>query len=152
MMNVRGMDRLQNVALPYDPVVLTASKTIDSTMSGRVIVLKAAAGLTATLPKALGQGLKFFFYVQTLITSNTYIISRAIAADLFQGIAFVSFGTTNVNGFIPGATDNTFTMNGTTCGGYAGDYIAFTDIAKNLWSVQCNLQATTSAATPYSTV
>ncbi len=151
-MNVRGIDRLANLALPYDPVVLTASTTITSSMMNRVIVFKAAAGLTATLPKALGQGFRFYFYVLTTVTSNSYIIARAIAADVMQGIAYVSFGTTNVNGFIPGAADNTFTQNGTTCGGYKGDYVCMTDIGLNCWSVQANLQATTSAATPYSTV
>jgi hypothetical protein len=138
--------------MPSDPVILTASANVGMRETYRLIVLKAAAGLTVTLPKATGAGTRLLFAVGTTLTSNTYVISRAIAADVMQGIGWVSFGTTNVNGFIPGAADNTITMNGTTCGGYKGDTVELFDTALNLWSVRLFFQATTSAATPYSTV
>jgi hypothetical protein len=151
--NARANERF-NYAQPLDPIVLKAAtlqgQGVDSRAHLRLIVLSLASGFTVTLPKPIGSGLRLLFSVGITVTSNAYILKRAVSTDIIQGIAWTSFGTTNVAGYIAGSTDNTITLNGTTSGGYVGDLVELVDTIAGVWSCRAFLQATTSSATPFS--
>lgn len=137
---------------PIQPIDLTASATVNrNTHAHTVVNLKAAAGLTVTLPASTGKGDKYMFFVATTVTSNSDIIKVANSTDVIQGtldiaaaggVAGVSAGTA--------ATSDTITMNGTTTGGILGSYIELTDVSLGFWQLQGNLLASGTVATPFS--
>jgi len=134
-------------------VALTATTTIDATYSAdRNLIMNAAVAATFTLPNATGSGNRFRFVVGAVNTSS-YIIKSSRGADLMKGIVFnsnsASAGATR--GWNPAATDDTFTLNGTTTGGSAvGDWAIFEDAGVNLWIVHGMTTANAAPATPFS--
>lgn len=133
------------------PTNKTASFTVDPNMSGKVVTLNAAAGLTATLPASTGSGASYKFFVGTTVTSNSVIIKVANASDIMAGVAIVANDTdASVSGFETASTSDTITFNGSTTGGIKGDFVELTDVAANIWHVRVNSSATGSEATPFS--
>ena len=133
----------------YIPTTLTASATLTRSQAGATVVLAAAAGLTVTLPAATGSGDVYTIVVGTTVTSNSYIVRVANAADVMMGtldvaadIAGVTCPTTS--------TSDTITMNGTTTGGILGSRIILTDAVANKWGVTGGLVASGTEATPFS--
>ena len=132
----------------------TATLTVTAALhAGKVVVLNRAAGIAVTLPAAAGTGNVYRFINQTTISSNSTTIKVANASDAFIGFSNVISDDAGgpAKGFIASAgTDDTITLNGTTTGGYAGDYVEIRDIATNVFSVQVYGKATGTEATPFS--
>lgn len=142
------------MASEYKPnlgtVPLTASATLNADgYGGKVIVLSAAAGLTVTLPPATGSGVSFEIIVATTVTSNSYIIRVANAADTMMGVLSVA---TDIAGVTcpTTSTSDTITMNGSTTGGVLGSRVVLVDAFANRWSVSGELVSTGVEATPFS--
>ena len=134
------------------PKNYTASATLTSSDAETGVTVNAAAGLTLTLPTALGTGYNFKIILGTTVTSNNVIISRGLAADKFIGMATQAGAASGAAPLTwkPGATDNTLTLNGSTKGGILGDMILITDISAGVWTVQVLGQASGVQVTPYS--
>lgn len=119
--------------------------------TGTTILLSRAAGITVTLPAALGYGSIFEFVVNTTVTSNSDIIKVANSTDVMTGMAFVGQDAADTAvAFETAATSDTITLNGSTLGGIKGDRIILKDIAAGLWSVTIFASATGTEATPFS--
>ena len=132
---------------------ITASLTMDTGNSGQTIIIDAAAGLTCTLPTATGSGNVYRFLLKTTVTSNNVVVQVNNSTDAFVGFNNVISDDAGgpAKGFIASAaSDDTITLNGTTKGGYAGDFIEVLDIASGLFSVQIYGKATGTEATPFS--
>lgn len=131
-------------------VTLKATRTLNQPeLRDRNLVLdQAGTAQTYTLPAATGTGRKYKFYVGTINTSN-YIIKTARAADLFKGTVVLAGAA--LSAFTAGASNATFTLNGTTTGGAAiCDWVEFVDLKANTWGVDAVLTYTGTAATPFS--
>lgn len=133
-------------------VVITAATTLNaSDHAGRLIVFNVAAGVTATLPAATGTGNRYRFAVNTTVTSVADIVA-VVGNDSFFGTAWVAAdGGDTSNAYEAAADADQISLNGTTTGGLAGDYIEVIDVAADRWIAQCFLQATGTEATPFLT-
>jgi hypothetical protein len=115
-----------------------------------------AAGITATLPNAVGSQDVVRVVVQTLLTGSG-IIKVARAADALAGnligatiaaaapvaVAANQIGAQNT-------FSDTITMNGGTTGGGVGTVLTLTDIAPNVWLVEGHLNVVGTMITPFS--
>ena len=112
-----------------------------------LVTLNRGAGITGTLPPAVGTLRTLKFYVGTTFTSSGII--QVTTTDIIQGALGV---TTDAAGVVipTGATSDTITMNGSTTGGIVGSYIELQDVAAGVWSVRGNLVSTGAEATPFS--
>ena len=153
---VNGSVMADNVA-PSDKSVVVTDSTVTLTKSahaGKVVVLARAAGVTVTLPAALGNGDVYTIVVGTTVTSNADVIKVANTNDSLVGRAVASAddNTTPKSSNIWNAAsgDDTITLNGGTKGGYAGDYIQLIDIDGNSFLVNAFLKQTATEATPFS--
>lgn len=137
-------------------IVVVTDSTIAITREkhdGRLMVLDRAAGVTVTLPAAIGSGAVFEFVVGTAVTSNNDIIKVANASDTMAGVLESSTTTgATTNGFCEaaGGTDDTITMNGTTTGGLAGSRVRCVDLKTNVWFVEGVLTGSGTLATSLS--
>lgn len=134
------------------PVAATASLVASrDANAGRVTKLDAAAGLTVTLPAATGSGDVYGFFVGTTVTSNNIVIQVANATDTMSGRAYViSDNSAAVLGYNTASDSDTITFNGTTKGGYAGDFVQIQDVAPGKFHVLVMSTATGTEATPFS--
>lgn len=136
--------------------IVAAGTTLTITAAlhaGRTIVQNAASGCAIALPAATGSGNFYRVIVKTTITSVGVVISCTPLTDLFIGMAWVmSDNSQAVLAYLPAATDNTFTLNGTTTGGYLGHLVEFRDVAAGIWEAQSFGKATGTEATPFSHV
>lgn len=135
------------------PVAMTASGALTSAVNGgKLTVINAAAGLTATLPTALGLGTVYSFFIGTTVTSNNVIIQVNNSTDIIQGPAIQAGATGATTDFFTGAADDTITFNGSTKGGFIGDQITIRDVAAGVFSIESRNKITGTAATPFSSV
>ena len=135
----------------YAPINLTASTTLNETHAGAIIVLNAAAGLTVTLPAAVGSGRIYEMIVGTTVTSNDIIVQVANATDVMAGTATnAQDGGNTAVMFETAAASDTITMDGSTTGGIKGDRITLQDVSSGLWAVKVLGAATGTEATPFS--
>lgn len=119
--------------------------------AGKIIKLDRAAGITVTLPDAVGSGDRYEFFISTTITSNTTTIAVANGSDTMVGSAINGQDAANTAVmFEASGIDDTITLNGTTTGGVVGDSIELVDIADNLWLVKVVGSATGVELTPFS--
>lgn len=119
---------------------------------GRTLLFDRAAGVTATLPAAIGSGAKFRFVIKTVATSNSHIVKVANATDVMVGFAHVAqdAGDTSVT-FETAVDSDTITLNRTTTGStQKGEWIELEDIAAGVWAVRMQVAATGTEATPFS--
>ena len=158
---VNGVVKSDNLApksvvgskLVNSPVVVTSSTvTVNAAdHAERTLVLKRAAGVTVTLPAAIGTGNKYSFVIGATVTSNNYIIKVANSSDSMVGRALAPADSgASVNGWEVVASDDTITLNGSTKGGYIGDTIELVDVADNVFVVNAFLNQTSTEATPFS--
>jgi parallel beta-helix repeat protein len=109
--------------------------------------------VTLTLPEATGSGAVFKFIVSVVNTSS-YVIATADAANcgIYGTLNILDVDSNAQTAYAGVATDDKITLNGTTTGGQIGDWIEFTDIATDQWSVRGNLvcPAGSSVADPFS--
>jgi hypothetical protein len=114
----------------------------------------SGAALTFTLPAATGSGDKYRFYVSVVNTSN-YLIKASAGTMLFKGMIVGQSATDSATDaartWVPGATDDTITLNGTTTGGKdIGNWIEFEDCSATMWAVKGFITQSGSEATPFS--
>ncbi|MEK1908176.1 MAG: hypothetical protein AAAB13_20580 [Pseudomonas sp.] len=140
--------------MSYYPISVTAATlTLNKpTHEGCVVVANRAAGITFTLPAAVGSGCKYTVVVGTTITSNNLIIQVANSTDIMSGVAVV--GTDNASdvvvAFETAADSDTITMNGSTKGGIKGDRIELEDVSSGLWHVRILASGTGTEVTMFS--
>jgi len=150
--------KLDNNAVSKAPLVLnTAAITLNSGFSGIPLILDKVDGIVVTLPAATGTGDTYKFYVKTTVTSNSYKIQVANGTDIMSGVAFGSDDETPLSGtptaidmWVAGASDDTFTMDGSTKGGKKGNYIEILDMAAGMFHVRAVLTQTATEVTPFS--
>lgn len=133
------------------PVVITAATTLTPALhANKTIVVNNAAGFLITLPKATGTGNKYRFFLQTTITSvGLTIQANNTAGDTFYGFAYLLVSTTQT-AFAGNGDVDLITLNGSTTGGFAGDYIELEDVLANVWRAELLLTNSSSGATPFS--
>lgn len=137
--------------MTYAPKSLTASKTLTPSDSGTALVVNAAAGLTLTLPPAVGSGYSYRIVIGTTVTSNDVIVQVDSADDIMTGLALsAADGGNTVNGWETAADSDTITLDGSTTGGIKGDMVELIDCASGTWAVQIRSSSTGTEATPFS--
>ncbi|MGE3856990.1 MAG: hypothetical protein AB7G21_08555 [Dehalococcoidia bacterium] len=140
--------------------LVIADQLVDATAStlavtaaaheGRTVTLNRAAGIAVTLPAATGSGAKYRFVVGTAVSGGSHVIGVTGSA-IFKGLALGLDGDgVPANAWAAGASDEVFTMDGSTQGGAVGDVVEFQDIAADVWAVQARLQQSGTEATPFS--
>ena len=125
---------------------MTKSLTADTTLSvqehaGRILLLNDADG-KFTLPSinvnangaSAGDndfnnlnniGASFHFYIETAATD---LDIKTDGTDKFKGAIMIGVNDGSKKAFVPGATNDVITMNGSTKGGIAGSVVSFTAI------------------------
>lgn len=154
-LNVSGTFTNSGTSAGNTPVVTTASSlTLTAALhAGKTVVQNNVAGCSIALPAAAGTGNVYRIVVKVTITSVGVVVSATPLTDVFIGMAWVmSDNSQAVLAYLPAATDNTVTLNGTTTGGYLGHMLEFRDIASGIWEVQSFGKATGTEATPFSHV
>ena len=117
----------------------------------KVIILNRAAGVTVTLPAAVGSGAVFRFTTGTTVTSNNNIVKVADNTDVMSGSVYVTDQAAGTGTeFSTTTTSDTITMNGTTSGGIAGGILTLIDVGTNLYAVHGNIIGTGVEVTPFS--
>ena len=119
----------------------------------RTMLFNKVGGITVTLPKATGSGLRYRCRVKALATSTNYIVKVGNTTDIIQGSISISdtdtAGTTTA--FSSAADSDTITLNRTTTGSVTiGEFIELEDIASGVYAVHGLLSNTASGATPFS--
>lgn len=134
---------------PNAAIAVGASATA---IGGRTYLLNAAAGSVLTLPNSTGSNSVIKVITTATVTSNANKVLAARTTDYLQGniITEDSGAATGWNA-TPAATYNSLQMNGSTTGGFIGDYFEFQDIAANTWQVTGFSKSTGTAATPFNT-
>lgn len=139
-------------------VVITATAAItEADHEGKTCVLREAGGnalVTLTLPAATGAGGRYRFVVDEVNTSN-YVIKSVAGTDIMRGTvigaSITDSATEAARTWTAGASDDTFTLNGTTMGGVTrGDWVEFEDIAADGWAVRGVITQSGSEVTPFS--
>lgn len=141
----------------YAPNIITATRPLTRSDIDTTVVVNAAAGLTLTLPLAVGSGDIYSIVLGTTVTSNSVVIRVAAASDWMAGAIFVSSDNAadatisfeTATGALASRSD-TITLNGTTTGGLAGDRIQLADIGAGQWEVTGWTSATGTEVTPFS--
>lgn len=135
---------------PMKPISITGSAvTLDrKNHGGGTVLLNRAAGMTVTLPYAVGSGDEYDIVVGTTFTSNG-IIKVGRSADTFVGCIGLSTDVGGTN-CLAGGTDDTLTMNGSTTGGLIGSRVRLKDIGNNKWLISGDLVTTGTEGTPFS--
>lgn len=147
---------LASAALAVLPVSLAATTVLTAALHANRTLLMGAAGapLTFTLPAATGSGNRYRFVVSVVNTSN-YLVKASAGTMLFKGMvvgqSVTDSATDAARTWVPGATDDTVTLNGTTTGGTAiGNWIEFEDCSATLWAVRGLVTQSGAEATMFS--
>lgn len=119
--------------------------------AGRVVTVSSAAPIAITLPASAGTGQRYLIQVQVAATATASTIKVANATDIMQGFVLaLTTSSDNVIGYKATATDDTISVNGTTKGGVAGDWVELIDVKTGFWMVKMRTAPTGSTATPFS--
>lgn len=142
------------------PTVAVAPFTITSATytltkdehAGRLIVLDKADGIAVTLPKATGSGAVYKFLFKATASGGTYVIKVANSTDVYTGSIYVFNDTPGAQIWTVAAVAgaDTATFNGTTQGGYLGDFITVTDAIDGIYLIEGTIKQTGTEATPFS--
>lgn len=133
-------------------LITTSTYTLDHADANKYIIIDRAAGSTVTMPASLGNGDIFKFIIATTVTSNNITIQVANTSDVFVGNALMcKDGGSSVDGFESSATAgaDSFVLNGTTTGGYAGDMMEIVDMKTNKFFAKYIGAGTSTEATPF---
>ena len=143
---------LVNPVIQEDVINIAAATTLNAqTHAGKLMRFNIAAGVTATLPAATGTGNSYRFVVNTTVTSVADIIA-VVGTDAFFGNIYTSQDSADtVVSWTAAADSDHISLNGTTTGGVAGDYIEVTDIASGRWLAVGWTSASGTEATPFLT-
>lgn len=129
----------------------TASPTLAvADHEGKTLVLNKADGVAVTLPAATGSGAIFRFVVGTAFSGGSFV-ATCTGNDTLKGLALGLDGDgVPANAWAAGASDEIFTMDGSTQGGAVGDEVTFEDIKADVWKVRAFLQQSGTEASPFS--
>jgi len=127
------------------------------THHGKVIYCTGTgSAFTITLPDASVDniGAKFEIVIGEVNTSN-WLVKASRGADVLKGMIFGRSATDSATDaartWVPAATDDTITLNGTTTGGAViGDKITIECVAANRWEVVGQITQSGVEATPFS--
>lgn len=154
--NINISGTMTNTGSSTSAPIATTAATLSLTAAlhaGRTVLQNSVSGCAIALPAAAGTGNFYRVIVKATITSVGVVVSCTPLTDLFIGMAWVmSDNSQAVLAYLPAATDNTLTLNGTTTGGYLGHLLEFRDVAAGIWEVQSFGKATGTEATPFSHV
>ena len=130
----------------------TAAATLTAADSGKTCFFTTAAGYTYTLPTPVA-GMRFKFVITTTITSVAAKVITDSASVFLTGVYTQSTdGTyTTAQHVANGSTIRAISMNGTTTGGYAGDWWEVVATSATNWMIWGFGRATGSEATPFAT-
>jgi len=127
---------------------ITAEETLTfNDHAGRIIEVNDADG-AVTLPSIVSGeiGAKYTFFIGT--TASDLDI-QTDGTDKFVGSVMVSVDDGAIKSFVPGATNDVISMNGTTTGGIANSYVEVTALATAEYLVQGVLIGSGTIATPF---
>ena len=148
---------------PGMTVSLTADTTLTvATHAGRILLCNDADG-KFTLPSinvnsngaTAGDndfnnlnniGASFHFFVETAATDMDILTD---GTDKFKGSILVSVDDGTIKGFVPGASNDVITMNGSTKGGLAGSIVKVTAIASAKYAVEGIILGSGTIVTPF---
>lgn len=132
--------------------VKTGATTLTAAMSGALCIFNTAAGYTFTLPTAAA-GIWFDFVIQTTITSVGAKVLTASASEFLVGVFTQGSDGTYVPVYraADGTTHRSWNGNGSTTGGFAGDWFRLTAISSTQWNIFGFGQANGTEATPFAT-
>lgn len=134
---------------PIPPAAVGASATA---VPGSLNLMSAASGSVLTLPAATGSGNLVNVIVSTTVTSNAHKVLAASSSDFLQGVIDTEDGGTMTGWYA--ALSSSFCslqLNGSTTGGFQGEWYEFRDIATHTWQVRGVSKSSGTAATPFST-
>ena len=131
-------------------VSLSADTTLNvASHAGKIILLNDADGkftlpsISSTTPsdstspdQANNIGASFFFYVETAATD---LDIKTDGTDKFVGAVIVAINDSTKKAFVPGASNDAITMNGSTKGGIVGSVIKVTAIDTTTYLVHDSL-------------
>lgn len=147
------VDEINRVADVSTRVVslTTASPSLTvAAHENKLLVLNKADGIAVTLPAATGSGSVFHFVVGTTFSGGSFVATTT-GDDTLKGLALGLDGDgVPANAWAAGASDEIFTMDGSTQGGVVGDEVIFRDIKADVWQVQARLQQSGTEASPFS--
>ena len=129
-------------------VEITAETTLTvAAHAGKVIEINDADG-AVTLPtiKSDEIGAVYRFFIGT--TASDLDI-KTDGTDKFVGSISVGITNSTHKRFVPGATNDVISMNGTTTGGIANSYVEITALATAEYMVQGQLIGSGTIATPF---
>ena len=128
---------------PGMTVSLTADTTLTvATHAGKILLCNDADGkftlpsIVTTADSAVAGpgsdpnnlnniGASFYFYIETLATD---LDIKTDGTDKFTGAVIIAVNDGSKKAFVPGATNDVITMNGSTKGGIVGSVVSFTAI------------------------
>ena len=131
-----------------------ATRSLNETESGSLVLFNRAAGIVYTLPTAPKIGTFYDFVVTTTITSNAAkVITGAGTELLIGGYTNVDTDTSNAVAAFTGngSTHVAVSMNGTTTGGILGTKLRFTCLSSTRWMVEGIVQGSGVVATAFAT-
>lgn len=135
-------------------VVIAANTTLSAqSHAHRPVVVTAATGVAITLPAATGSGDRYNLQLGATITSNstTIKVNGTPGTDIIQGGVVADQDSTDAPDMVATAGDtDTITFDGTTKGGYIGDWIELVDSAEGTWLLRGVLKRTGTEASPFS--
>lgn len=143
--------------LPQNPIIVASAATLvmsEKLHDGKTILLSKSGGIAVTLPPATGSGMKLRFVVGVVSTTG-YVLSAYVGTDLVKGMIIGASTTDSATDaprtWVPGSTDDTITLNGTTTGGVKlGDWIELEDVSTTMWAVKGMVTQSGTEATPFS--
>lgn len=144
-------------SMQLKPYVISGNVTLtEQDHAGRVGNSTVLAAPTVTLPRSTGGGAIYRIDIGVSPTSASMIIKVGNGDDSMRGQiaqsgsagAATIFSTSN-SGTLATESD-TITLNRTTTGGFAGDYIEIEDVSEGVFIVRGLTRITGTAATPFS--
>ena len=91
-------------------------------------------------------GASFHFYVETAATDMDI---KTDGTDKFKGSILISVDDGTIKGFVPGASNDVITMNGSTKGGLAGSIVKVTAIGSAKYAVEGIILGSGTIVTPF---
>lgn len=144
------IQRVADVSSRLISLEAASQSILQETHEGRTCVFNKADGCTAILPAATGSGAKYTFIVGTAVSGGDAVIDAGTNGGDLEGVAFGSDDEGEPsNGWVAGAANDEFHMDGTTQGGGVGDWIEVVDIATNRWAIRATITQTGTEATPF---
>lgn len=129
---------------------ITAATTLSQELhDGQTLYVNNTTGFAITLPAANGTGAKFNLFIAATVSSGSHTVVCA-SGDVYKGFCHLFGDDAAALGGFSTTAGTTITMDGSTRGGFAGDYIFLEDVASGIWSVRMYGHATGTEATPFS--